>query len=238
MPVKKNEAPDTRAAEDVTAEDAGIATRDDQTPTAPAPVGFDLGINGKALFQPKRGTVFIAPENTELPADLSKLLISCDKEGAWSNLGHTSADNLPNWDSDGGDGTSKDSWLANAVRTTYEAKTVSVTVKSIQADSKTLKFIYNGWDTAEGKAKGIVTGLDPAPRDIALVVVSYDPGTNSNYGTYMPSASMKADGMPDLSGDFAEFGFKANAQSSDILPTGPNGQRGAFVFLPPDYFNN
>ena len=238
MPVKKNEAPDTRAAEDVTAEDAGIATRDDQTPTAPTPVGFDLGTNSKALFQPKRGTVFVAPKDTELPDDLKELLISCESVGAWSNLGHTSADNLPTWDEDGGEATSKDSWKVSSARTTYDTKTVSVTVKSIQADSKTIRFIYNGWDNTSGKSKGIVMGLDPAPRDIALVVVSYDPGINSNFGMYIPNASMKADGMPDLSSDFVEFGFKANAQSSETLPSGPNGEQGAFMLLPPDYFTN
>lgn len=236
MPMKKkNEGPDTKAIEEegIEAAEAGIETRDD--PAAPA--GFGLGTNSKSLFQPKRGTVFVAPKDTELPDDLSKLLISCEGTGAWSNLGHTSADNLPSWDSDGGDATSKDSWKTPGARTTYDAKTVSVSVKSIQADAKTLKFIYNGWEQADpAKPKGVVMSLDPAPRDIAMVVVSYDPGTDSNFGMYMPSASMKADGMPDLSSDFVEFGFKANAQSSDVLPAGPNGQEGAFMFLTPEYF--
>ena len=52
----------------------------------------------------------------------------------------------------------------------------------------------------------------------------------------MSNASMKADSMPDFTGDFVEFGFTATAQTSDTITASSTGEKAAFVFLTPDDF--
>ena len=188
------------------------------------------GAFGKGAQMGSKG----ATEGTALPTDLSRLLISATSvETGWKNLGHTSENNLPSWDRSGGDASSLNSWLAEGVRTTYDSVTVSVSVKALQADAETLKFVYNGWDNESG---GIAVGMNPAAQEIAMIVVSYDPDTKKNFGTYMSNASMKADSMPDFSGDFVEFGFTATAQTSDTITASSTGEKAAFVFLTPDDF--
>lgn len=193
-----------------------------------------LTIDNSSLINGKRGAVFVAPAGTALPTNLSQLVISAATvETGWKNLGHTSESNLPTWDRSGGDASSLNSWLAEGVKTTYDSVTISVSVKALQADAETLKFVYNGWDNESG---GIAVGMNPGAQEIAMIVVSYDPDTKKNFGTYMSNASMKADSMPDFSGDFVEFGFTATAQTSDTITASSTGEKAAFVFLTPDDF--
>jgi hypothetical protein len=196
---------------------------------------LSLATNNDSLINGKRGAVFVAPAGSVLPTDLSKLTLANDAPDTnWKNLGHTSESNLPSWDRSGGDATSLNSWLSEGVKTTYDSVTISVSVKSLQADKGTLGFIYNGWtDTA---SNGVAVALNPASQDVALVVLSYDPDSRKPFGTYMSNVSLKADGMPDFSGDFVEFGFTATVQTSSVITASSTGDKAAFVFLTPDLF--
>lgn len=198
-------------------------------------MALDLSIDNDSLISGKRGAVFVAPAGTLLPVDLSKFTLgAAAPDTNWKNLGHTSESNLPKWDKSGGDASSLNSWLSEGVKTTYSSVTISVTVNALQADAGTLGFIYNGWkDTKSG---GVAVSLNPASQAVALVVLSYDPDTRKPFGTYMSNVSLKADGMPDFSGDFVEFSFTSTVQTSSVIDQSSTGDKAAFVFLTPDLF--
>ncbi|MCO6558482.1 MAG: hypothetical protein J6575_03475 [Bifidobacterium sp.] len=196
---------------------------------------MELGINKGALISAKRGAVFVAPAKTKPPKPLSQLVISSSNLGAWKNLGHTSESNLPKFNTEGGDPSSLNTWLVDGAKTTYKPTSLSVAIKSIQADVNTLKFIYNGWKDPE--TGGVNSSLSPASQNVALIILSYDPDLKKQFGVYFAETSIKADGMPDFSGDFVEFGFTASAQSSDAIEAGPNGEQAAFTLLTPDVFD-
>lgn len=197
---------------------------------------INLGIDKSALLSGTRGAVFIAPAETPLPDDLTKLTISSGKVGDWMNLGHTSKSNLPKFDKSGGDSTALDSWLEAGVKTTYKSDSTTVAIKALQANANTLLFVYNGWK--DSKTGGIVVASSPAAQQVALIVLLYDPDLRKSFGIYLPNTSMKADGMPDLTGDFVEFGFTGSIQTSSTLPKTDDGETGGIEFLPPECFSS
>ena len=75
-----------------------------------------MAINGDALLQAARGTVFTAPAKTAVPtAGVKQFLLNSGsvKVGAgetptWENLGHTSNSNKISFSKDGGDTTTID----------------------------------------------------------------------------------------------------------------------------------
>lgn len=185
-------------------------------------------VNSDALVSPKRGAIFVAPVDSKLPADMTKFTLGVDTVDPWHNLGHTSADNLPTFDKSGGDTKSTSTWLQANARTSTEDVTYTMVAKSVQADTDTLKLIFGGWD---GSVTGAVAVAPGSTTRLALLVFSYDTTTNGAFGVYVPRATVTADGIVDLSGEFAEFAFKATFEASPSVKPRPDGTQGTFEFL-------
>ena len=190
-------------------------------------------VNSNALVSPKRGAIFVAPVDSKLPTDMTQFTLGVDTVDPWHNLGHTSANNLPTFDKSGGDTTSTSTWLQANARTSTEDVTYTMSAKSVQADSATLKLIFGGWD---GSVAGAVAVAPGTSTRLALLVFSYDTTTNEAFGVYVPRATVAADGIVDLSGDFAEFAFKATFEASPSVKPKPDGTQGTFEFLPAESF--
>lgn len=200
-----------------------------------------MAINGDALLQAARGTVFTAPAKTAIPtAGVKQFLLNSGsvKVGTadtpvWDNLGHTSNSNKISFSKDGGDTTTIDTWLMAAARTSTEAPTITVSGASVQGDKATLKKVTGGWDGDHG---GVIVPIKPIVQKLALFVLAYDDGDKLSFGLYLPETDFTFDTI-DLTGDeFAEFSFNAVVKSTDALKKGPNGETGGYALFSPEDF--
>lgn len=200
-----------------------------------------MAINGDALLQAARGTVFTAPAKTSIPtAGVKQFLLNSGsvKVGTadtpvWDNLGHTSNSNKISFSKDGGDTTTIDTWLMAAARTSTEAPTITVSGASVQGDKATLKKVTGGWDGDHG---GVIVPIKPIVQKLALFVLAYDDGDKLSFGLYLPETDFTFDTI-DLTGDeFAEFSFNAVVKSTDALKKGPNGETGGYALFSPEDF--
>lgn len=200
-----------------------------------------MAINGDALIQAARGTVFTAPAKTSIPtAGVKQFLLNSGSvqvgtanTPVWDNLGHTSNSNKISFSKDGGDTTTIDTWLMAAARTSTEAPTITVSGASVQGDKATLKKVTGGWDGDHG---GVIVPIKPIVQKLALFVLAYDDGDKLSFGLYLPETDFTFDTI-DLTGDeFAEFSFNAVVKSTDALKNGPNGETGGYALFSPEDF--
>lgn len=197
-----------------------------------------MAINDNALVIPGHGTVFTAPANTALPAGgiaAFKNITAASGPSGWENLGHTSRENTLALSVDGGDATTLATWLKDAVHTTYATETWSMKGSSLQFDVVTLKMIYNGWLTSDGK--GLVVPAKKKSQDLALVVISSD--DTGNVGFYIPNASFSHGDAPSFDVEnFFEAPFSSVFQSaaSAALPADADGTPGLFSIYGPEAF--
>lgn len=200
-----------------------------------------MAINGDALLQATRGTVFTAPAKTAIPtAGVKQFLLNSGsvKVGTadtpvWDNLGHTSNSNKISFSKDGGDTNTIDTWLMAAARTSTEAPTITVSGASVQGDKATLQKVTGGWTGDNG---GVIVPIKPIVQKLALFVLAYDDGDKLSFGLYLPETDFTFDTI-DLTGDeFAEFSFNAVVKSTDALKKGPNGEIGGYELFSPEDF--
>ena len=111
-----------------------------------------MAINADGLIQASRGTLFTAPAKTALPTKVSSFLLNSGTVAAagsgsvvnWENIGHTSNNNKISFSKDGGDTTTKDTWLVAGAKSSTEAPTITVSGASVQGDSATITKVTGG----------------------------------------------------------------------------------------------
>lgn len=185
---------------------------------------------------PGYGTVFTAPKNTALPP-ISGFTKDADSVGGFENFGHTSSDNPIELSVDGGDASSRRSWLRDNLITIYEDTTWSASGNSIQTDKATVQKIYGGWDTSDGF--GSVVPSAKRATDLAMVILSQDDTGKMLF--YIPNVSFTFGDAPSFDiENFFEIPFSATFQApeSGLLPAGPNGESGLFAFYGSDSFSD
>ena len=111
----------------------------------------EIGIHDDGVLTAVRGTIFMAKAETIITSALLKqFTVEAATVGVgddmWTNLGHMSNDNLPEFALDGGDATTLSTWLKAAFRTQYAQTTGTVTFNSVQGDKGTFKTFYNAVD--------------------------------------------------------------------------------------------
>ena len=193
----------------------------------------NIADTNKDLLIPSHGTMFMADVDTPLPTDMSQFKVNAATvDSKWYNIGHTSNDNKFEFTLDGGDTSSKDSFMMSGVRVSHESKTLKVTGNSIQADAATFNLIYGTINRASGS---IVDGnLDAVSNSYALFFLLADEN-GEQAGLYLPNASFGADSMPKLGSGFLEFGFTASAQASKSLKRA-DGSTLVYSWAPADAF--
>lgn len=108
----------------------------------------------------------------------------------WTQLGHTSQDNLLTPSQDGGDVTTSGSWQKTVLKSTQAPVVEKIAIPSIQLDNDTLRYYYGGGTYAT--ANRFVGPTNPAPieRRVCFVLVQSD---TEVAGLYWPKASIIRD---------------------------------------------
>lgn len=187
-----------------------------------------MAINENGVLQISNGTIFHAPAETPLPDDLTQFTLDADTVGQWTNMGDLSNDNKVSFSTDGGEATTLATWRRSKARTIYSDVTGTLTGNSVQLDSDSVKFLYNGWDAPDG---GVVVSLTKQEQKLALFILGYDPNADKYFGIYMPNTSFSWSGLPDFTSEnFTEVSFTASTLDSDSLPKSSSGKKGTFAF--------
>lgn len=94
----------------------------------------------------------------------------------WTNLGHTSLEDLPAPGRDGGDVTTLGSWQSASLRSRQDAVTRFIDVKSLQIlDNAVLELYYGGGDFTDPNE--FILPVSSSPVEKAVTVVINDGGT-------------------------------------------------------------
>jgi hypothetical protein len=125
------------------------------------------------------GYFYTAPVGTAIPADLAA------PGGSWTQMGHTSVEDILAAASEGGDTTTLRSLQSKSLRTVVAPRTESFTMNLLQFDADSLKLYY-------GANASVVSGRvkvpeNPIVTERAWLVVFFDGHTVA--GIYAPKAS-------------------------------------------------
>jgi hypothetical protein len=201
------------------------------------------------LIVPGHGTIFYAPAHAKLPALVSSFTLTGDAiasqttSATWTNLGHTSTDNTFAMTVDGGDETTINSWLADAVKTTHAIVTRGATCSAVQMDKTTLQLIYNGGDTTAATDQGTdpigvpVGGKRTANKAIFVLMTD---SSGAKFGVYAPNVDITDGDAPSVNTSqlFAvpmSFTFLAETDTTVLNPLG-DGTSPNFAFITPEDF--
>jgi len=100
------------------------------------------------LIIPSRGLVYKGDVDATPPAASTLATLSDTTvpsgSGNWVCLGHTSRENLPAYSKDGGDVNTFGSWFNDAIDSTTDPITWSLTINALQSDATTLGLAFGG----------------------------------------------------------------------------------------------
>lgn len=140
-----------------------------------------------ATLVPGAGNYFYAPYTTPaeaVPTDLTVV------EGNWDNIGHTSIEEILGLASEGGEATVLATLQNSSLRTTYSARTetLTFTLQQFDEDSLRLYFGSNMVDVGDGTTTPLMLGVptNPQPTLGSFLAVFID-GMN-HFGLYVPKA--------------------------------------------------
>ena len=199
----------------------------------------EIGIHDDGVLTAVRGTIFMAKAETTITSALLKQFTVeaatvGEDDAMWTNLGHMSNDNLPEFALDGGDATTLSTWLKAAFRTQYAQTTGTVTFNSVQGDKGTFKTFYNAVDMTDA---GVAFSLEKTPINKSLFILWSDTNTTSRAGLLLPNSDIAFSSLPALSTDsFVEFSAQANIKTSSVLPYDKNGKFTSVAYFAPSDF--
>lgn len=180
-----------------------------------------MSVDATKLVIPGNGTVFHAAKNTLPPASpLTAFSLAGTAPTGWTNLGHTSKQNTISFSKDGGDKTSLDTWIADAVRTVYSSVSWSVTIPALQIDADVLDLAFNGdFHSGQSGTGGYIVPGSPTPQEAALFIYFKD--STGAMGFWIPNASVSLGDAPSVdTANFFELPLSAAIQSADtsVIP--------------------
>ncbi|KAB7130888.1 hypothetical protein GBD05_09950 [Bifidobacterium longum] len=199
----------------------------------------EIGIHDDGVLTAVRGTIFMAKAETIITSALLKqFTVEAATvgvgDGMWTNLGHMSNDNLPEFALDGGDATTLSTWLKVAFRTQYAQTTGTVTFNSVQGDKGTFKTFYNAVDMT---GAGVAFSLEKTPINKSLFILWSEPDATGGAGLLLPNSDIAFSSLPALSTDsFVEFSAQANIKTSSSLPHDKNGKFTSVAYFAPSDF--
>lgn len=184
-----------------------------------------MAVDNNALVIPGHATVFHAPVNTAVPANpLESFGLTVDSVATgWVNLGHTSRDNIVSFAREGGEATSINTYLADAVRTVYSSVSWTLNIPALQFDQDVLDLAFNGdFDTDNGY---IIPGSSSA-TSTALFLLFED--NSGKLGFYIPNTTVTLGDVPAFNPEaFTELPLSASIQSaSDSVIPAASGKPG------------
>jgi hypothetical protein len=146
-----------------------------------------VALNDDATLVINTGNYLTATTGTALPADLTVPGV------AWENVGHTSLEEIFGLSSEGGEATVIGTLQNKALRTSYSARTESMTFTLQQFDEAALK-LYYGSNAPVLPDGSIGVPINPTPTVCAFLAIFID-GENV-FAFYAPKAEIyRADDM-------------------------------------------
>lgn len=140
-----------------------------------------MAIDNTAVLKVGTGHFYTAAVGTALPADLRS------PGAGWTEIGHTSAQDILAAGSEGGDTTTLRSLQNATLRQSVAPRTEAFTMNLLQFDAPGLKLYYGSNATVDGSGN-VQVPSNPIPTEVAWLVIFYDGQTTA--GIYAPKASI------------------------------------------------
>lgn len=183
-----------------------------------------MGVDKSKTIVPGRGTFFTADRSVAFPANpLEAFSLTGAPPTGWLNIGHTSKQNTAAFARDGGEKTTLDSWIADAIGVIYSATNWALTAAALQIDKDNLDLAFNGaFDTDGGY---VIPGAN-AGREKQIFLLATD-GTGK-LGFWMENTSVTMGDAPSFDpANFLELPISASILSADPAKIPPvNGVPG------------
>lgn len=145
-----------------------------------------MALNDNATLVIGSGNYFTAEYDAVSPAALPTDL-SVAPEEPWTNVGHTSLEEIFNMTSEGGEATTLGTLQNKTLRTKYSPRTDSITFTLQQFDEAGLK-LYYGSNAMIGVAGEVQVPVNPEPT-VASFLVIFEDGAN-RFAFYAPKAEI------------------------------------------------
>lgn len=139
-----------------------------------------MTIDNTAVLKVGTGHFYTAPVGTALPTDLR------NPGGAWTEMGHTSIQDILSASSEGGETTTLRSLQNKTLRQTVAARTEAFVMNLLQFDTAGLKLYYGSNAAVVGG--NVRVPSNPVPTEVAWLVIFYDGQTTA--GIYAPKVSI------------------------------------------------
>lgn len=137
---------------------------------------------------------------------------------AWTNLGHTSADDLPEFGFDGGDSETKGTWQNSSVKTVLTSAVVdSVSFKLHQFDEAALELYYAQSNSSVTVGQFSVADAATAPIERAFLIVIVDGDAVIANHAHKVSI-LRDDAVAIATDDFSTLPLKATYLKSGTSP--------------------
>jgi len=140
-----------------------------------------MAIDNDAVLKVGTGHFYTAPVGTALPADLR------NPGGSWTEIGHTSVQDILSASSEGGESTTLRSLQNKTLRVSVASRTEAFIMNLLQFDAAGLKLYYGSNATVDGDGN-VQVPTNPVPTEVAWLVVFYDGNTTA--GIYAPKVSI------------------------------------------------
>lgn len=140
-----------------------------------------MALDSTKVLKVGTGHFYTAPVGTALPADLR------NPGGSWTEVGHTSVQDILSASSEGGETTTLRSLQNSTLRTTTAARTEAFIMNLLQFDTAGLKLYYGSNATVDGN-QVVYVPSSPVATEVAWLVVFYDGQVTA--GVYAPKVSI------------------------------------------------
>lgn len=141
-----------------------------------------MPVNDAATLKIGTGRYYTAPVDTPIPPDLT-----APDSLVWTEVGHTSLEDIFAISSEGGEATAIGTLQNKTLRTSYSARTETMTFTLMQFDAESLK-LYYGANSTIGAGGEIQVPANPQPTQAAFLVV-FEDGAN-NFGFHAPKSEI------------------------------------------------
>jgi hypothetical protein len=192
-----------------------------------------MAVNPAALIIPGRGLVFKGDVDATPPIASALAAINENSTPLGTNsvcLGHTSRENLPAYNKDGGDVNTYGSWWNDAIDSTTDPTTWSLTVNALQGDAANLALAFGGGVVNTTTGTFDIGTVSQTPCSLLLLLV----GGQKRRAFYHPNTLVSIGDAPEIAVDsYFEIQLQASLlTSSGSTPAAsaaaPSGWAGKF----------
>ena len=143
-----------------------------------------MALTDSAVLKPGAVYYFVAEVGTDAPLDLK------NPETPWTNIGHTSLEDIASFSSEGGEATTLGTAQAPNLRVAYSPRSEALAINLQQFDEESLKLYYGSNSVTVASNGHDLLGVPqaPTPTEKAFLAIFVD-GENI-FGYWAPKASI------------------------------------------------